>query len=393
MVLLCTMTAGAAVEAANANLKITQTATNLVLQPGASGSDLSTITLSLRNNGPDAAAVTVDDQLPAALRLIGAAPGMGIYDDSSGVWEVGVLASGAETSLQLQVQATPAASGCVRNTAVAATIAPAVDPATEDNSADLIFAMPACAELVLENQLVSSDLQFDRMVRVRHEITVVNFGPTPSTGIVLRINNYDFSPDQVFSGSGPDLSPILVPDLAVGARAPVIIADYTVSNFDRSFTVTHALELSASEPDPDAGNSTLIDAYTVRLDDGVAVSGSCFIATAAFGSYFEPEVMVLRRFRDRFLLTNAPGRAFTAWYYRVSPPIADHIRGHESLRAVVRVLLMPLVLMIRYPAAAAGLLLFALAACWSRVSRLRNQGAAGAGLAAGGTAAVGMRRK
>lgn len=352
-----TVIASASTAEPNANLRISQTATNLMLQPGASGSDLSTITLTLRNNGPEAAAVTVTDQLPAALLYVGAAPGIGTYDEATGVWDVGVLASGAETSLQLQVQAAPTASGCVRNTAVAAVMAPAVDPATGDNSAELILGAPACADLVLENQLVNSDLQVDKIVRVRHEITVVNRGPTPATGIVLRINNYDFSPEQVFSGPSPDLSPIQVPDLAVGAKAPVIITDYTVSGFDGSFTVTYALELAANEPDPNAANSTLIDAYTVRIDDGIVVSGSCFIATAAFGSQIEPEVMALRRFRDRFLLTNAAGRTFTAWYYRLSPPIADYIRGRESLRAAVRALLMPLVLVIRYPELAGWLAL------------------------------------
>lgn len=372
MVLLYAVTASAAAEAANANLQIGQSATSRVLQPGVSGSDLSTITLTLRNDGPDAAEATVTDQLPAALQFLGAAPGLGIYDEVSGIWDVGVLASGAETSLQLQVQAAPTASGCIENTAVAATVAPDVDPVPADNSATLVFAAPGCADLVLENQLVTSNLQVDRMVRVRHEITVVNTGPAPATGIVLRINNYDFSPQQTFSGSGPDLSPIQVPDLAAGARAPVVIADYTVSNFSGSFTVTHALELAASEPDPVTGNSTLIDAYTVRPDDGVVAAGSCFIATAAFGSGRDPEVMALRRFRDRFLLTNAPGRAFTAWYYRLSPPIADYIRGRENLRAAVRVLLMPLVAAIRHPALAGGSLL--LLAGWLALIARRKPG-------------------
>jgi hypothetical protein len=71
--------------------------------------------------------------------------------------------------------------------------------------------------------------------------------------------------------------------------------------------------------------------------------GGCFIATAAFGSYFDPYVMVLREFRDTFLMTTRPGRAFVRWYYRTSPSIADRIRTSEALKAGVRGLLMPLV--------------------------------------------------
>lgn len=69
----------------------------------------------------------------------------------------------------------------------------------------------------------------------------------------------------------------------------------------------------------------------------------CFIATAAYGTPVEPQVKVLRRFRDRFLLTNKAGGAFAELYYTYSPPIADLIRRHAHLRALVGMGLLPLV--------------------------------------------------
>lgn len=76
-------------------------------------------------------------------------------------------------------------------------------------------------------------------------------------------------------------------------------------------------------------------------DDGGG--GGCFIATAAFGSYMEPQVTTLRAFRDQYLLTNAPGTAFVHAYYRLSPPMADFIAQHDTLRAVTRGALLPLI--------------------------------------------------
>ncbi len=71
--------------------------------------------------------------------------------------------------------------------------------------------------------------------------------------------------------------------------------------------------------------------------------GGCFIATAAYGSLLEPHVVLLREFRDSYLLTNTAGKKFVSLYYTYSPPIADYIAGHEFLKKVVRLLLLPLI--------------------------------------------------
>jgi hypothetical protein len=70
----------------------------------------------------------------------------------------------------------------------------------------------------------------------------------------------------------------------------------------------------------------------------------CFIATAAYGFYSAPQVQVLRDFRDRYLLTNAPGRAFVAWYYHYGPIGAHFINVHPWLKPPVRLVLLPLVI-------------------------------------------------
>ena len=71
--------------------------------------------------------------------------------------------------------------------------------------------------------------------------------------------------------------------------------------------------------------------------------GGCFIATAAFGSKFEKHVQILRQLRDGYLLPYRIGRAFINAYYKYSPPVADFIAVHDTLRALVRWSLLPLV--------------------------------------------------
>ncbi|MGH7351565.1 MAG: CFI-box-CTERM domain-containing protein, partial [Candidatus Methylomirabilales bacterium] len=97
----------------------------------------------------------------------------------------------------------------------------------------------------------------------------------------------------------------------------------------------------------------VVDAFIAKLMESPAAgagggggggsSGFCFIATAAFGSPLAPQVQLLREFRDRYLMTNAPGRLFVSTYYRISPPVATFIAESETLRAIVRAGLIPVI--------------------------------------------------
>ena len=73
----------------------------------------------------------------------------------------------------------------------------------------------------------------------------------------------------------------------------------------------------------------------------------CIIATATYGSELSPEVQFLRSFRDRQVKSTFAGDqfmvAFNAWYYSFSPYIAQFIAGNAFARAVMKVLLYPLI--------------------------------------------------
>lgn len=106
------------------------------------------------------------------------------------------------------------------------------------------------------------------------------------------------------------------------------------------------------------------------FEDTLVIHPLCFIATAAYGSPLAPEVQTLRRFRDEFLMGNAPGRLFVALYYRLSPPVAATVAASPVLKALARGALAPVAVIAgfavhaAFPEMAAAMLILLLACAW-----------------------------
>ncbi len=125
----------------------------------------------------------------------------------------------------------------------------------------------------------------------------------------------------------------------------------TFANLNLAGNHTLLVRVAAEGINPEGPATTL-----TFSDDPV---DECFIATAAFGSKNQTDVVLLRHFRDQFLLTNPIGKAFVETYYHYSPPIARTIAGDEVLRLVTRVLLLPfvaIVYMLFHPVLLVGIL-------------------------------------
>ena len=192
---------------------------------------------------------------------------------------------------------------------------------------------------------------------------------TASSSAQRTITGISVSPAAatVTAGSGQQFTATAV--YSDGSTQDVTSLAQWVSSAPAVFVMTSAgtgvgasegsAEVTATYSDESGASQVTVIAPADPPSGGGGGGGGCFIATAAYGSYLAPQVVALRRFRDDYLLTWRGGRWFVEAYYRVSPPAADFIRGHESLRAASRWALTPLVYGVKYPGIGFAMLLFA----------------------------------
>ena len=131
---------------------------------------------------------------------------------------------------------------------------------------------------------------------------------------------------------------------------------------DFSLDLTQGIHESTAQAttltfDPDLSSNESPATTTVAVPAGHPTRGgeggndgagnSCFIATAAFGSPLAPEVYVLRKFRDLYLLPSTAGQLLVDTYYATSPPLAAFISNHPPLKALVQGALWPIILWVK----------------------------------------------
>lgn len=74
--------------------------------------------------------------------------------------------------------------------------------------------------------------------------------------------------------------------------------------------------------------------------NGIEKKSGCFVATACYGNYDAPEVLVLRQYRDQHLLNHFAGKVFVKFYYAVSPYFAKQLEKSGSAKKAVRTFLL-----------------------------------------------------
>ncbi|NLX81827.1 MAG: hypothetical protein GXZ03_09730 [Proteiniphilum sp.] len=99
--------------------------------------------------------------------------------------------------------------------------------------------------------------------------------------------------------------------------------DYTMINYSRKYRDKAESIISNLEKEllNDHEVKNAISFYKKNENIKTKKKEGCFIATQVYGSYYSPQVLVLRSWRDETLLKNFLGKSFVRFYYFISPKI------------------------------------------------------------------------
>ena len=211
-----------------ANLSLTKSVTNLSPEVG----DTITFQITVSNSGPNnATGVSVRDRLPSGTQFVSATygagtnrPGNPVYNETTGVWNVGDVNVGAPVTLNLNALVT--------------------SPGLTTNSAEIIASDQSDPNSTPGNGLDSEDDQDDASIQPRQidlflSKTVNNFSPTVGEEIdfVITVNN-----------NGPDVATGVLVSEQLPSGVTVLQESASRGSFNRSSGVWNVGTIGVNDP-------------------------------------------------------------------------------------------------------------------------------------------------
>ena len=193
-----------------------------------------------------------------------------------------------------------------------------------------------------EYEQATSDIKTLTVIKAAEKVT-------PTVSISLSKTTATVGDSITVSGSiTPFKGPTKVIIVVMGPGGP---KQYEVTSTNGKFSYSFKVgakgvwKVKALIPVSERYNKASSNEVTVNVQEA-AQKKKCIIATVTFGSEVSPEVNFLRGFRDNLILETFSGRrfyvAFDTFYYSWSTPVAMYIEGHPYLKGMVKLLLYPL---------------------------------------------------
>lgn len=218
-------------------------------------------TITVSNQGPNPATnVGVTDQLPSGISYVSSTPSQGSYDSSTGVWTVGSISSGGQSTLKLVGRVeTPGLKTNMAQVSASDQFDPDSIPNNGVESEDdqqSVSIIPPVIDLDLEKTIDIAKPNVGQTIR--YTLVVNNTGPDDATNVVIADElptGLNFVGSSASSGSyNVNTGQWSVGSLANGASATLNI-DAVVDTVDTTTNISQVASVDQYDSESTPGNS------------------------------------------------------------------------------------------------------------------------------------------